>query len=270
MISAKEKLEKRFNDNLHICVGLDTDIKKIPPHLLKEKEPIIEFNKIVIENTYMDAAAYKINFAFYESLGLRGFDIIQKTLEFIPENILKIADAKRGDIGNTSEMYAKAIFDELNFDSITLHPYMGYDSIQPFIDYKDKISFLLALTSNNGANDFEKIKSLEGKFLYQHVIAKANEWNINKNLGIVFGATKIDELKENITTFNDLLVLLPGVGAQGGSLEDVVKNFVLNKINNYLINVSRALIYCDSSKNFGVAINHTIKEYNKKIDLLNK
>ncbi len=270
MISAKEKLEKRFNDNLHICVGLDSDIKKIPTHLLKEKEPIIEFNKIVIENTYPEAAAYKINFAFYEKLGPRGFEIIQKTLELIPENILTIADAKRGDIGNTSEMYAKAIFDELNFDSVTLNPYMGYDTIQPFIDYKNKISFLLALTSNNGANDFEKIKSFEGKFLFQHIIEKANEWNINKNLGIVFGATKIEELKENISSFNNLFVLLPGVGAQGGSLEDVVKIFSTNNSKNYLINVSRALIYCNTSENFGQAINHSIKEYNKKIDLLNK
>jgi orotidine-5'-phosphate decarboxylase len=265
MMNAQEKLKERLNKNLHICVGLDTDLNKIPSHLFKTNEPILEFNKIVIENTYEDAAAYKINFAFYERLGSRGLDIIQKTLEFIPKNILTIADAKRGDIGNTSEMYAKAIFEELNFDSITLHPYMGFDSIQPFLIYKNKISFLLALTSNIGANDFEKIKSSEGKFLFQHVIEKSNEWNINKNLGIVFGATKIEELKENISLFNELYVLLPGVGAQGGSLEDVVKTFDLNNSKNYLINVSRALIYCDTSKNFGEAISHTIKEYNRKV-----
>lgn len=265
MMNAQEKLKERLNKNLHICVGLDTDLNKIPLHLFKTNEPILEFNKIVIENTYEDAAAYKINFAFYERLGSRGLDIIQKTLEFIPKNILTIADAKRGDIGNTSEMYAKAIFEELNFDSITLHPYMGFDSIQPFLIYKNKISFLLALTSNIGANDFEKIKSSEGKFLFQHVIEKSNEWNINKNLGIVFGATKIEELKENISLFNELYVLLPGVGAQGGSLEDVVKTFDLNNSKNYLINVSRALIYCDTSKNFGEAISHTIKEYNRKV-----
>ncbi|MCX7875558.1 MAG: orotidine-5'-phosphate decarboxylase [Melioribacteraceae bacterium] len=269
-MNAQEKIITRLNQNLHICVGLDSDIEKIPKHLLNYNEPILEFNKIIIENTYQFAAAYKINFAFYEKYGAKGFEIIKQTLEFIPDNILTIADAKRGDIGNTSEMYAKAIFDELSFDAITLHPYMGYDSLNPFFSYKDKINFLLALTSNNGAEDFEKLKTIDGNFVFQHVIKKTNEWNKNKNLGIVFGATKIEELKENINSFYDLFILLPGVGAQGGSLDEVVSVFNKNKMNNYLINISRGLIYSDDTINFGNFIKKIIIEHNEliqKIDI---
>lgn len=264
-MTARQKLESRFDKNFHICVGLDTDINKIPRHLLSEKDPVLEFNKIIIESTYEDAACYKINFAFYERFGAQGFDALAQTLELIPKDIFVIADAKRGDIGNTSEMYAKAVFDELKFDSITLHPYMGFDSLQPFLNYKDKINFILALTSNKGASDFEKQKMDNGNFLFQHVIVKANEWNTNRNCGIVFGATKIDELKENITSFGDLVVLLPGVGAQGGSLEEVTITFNENKNNNFLVNVSRALLYCDESDNFHSKVIEQIKAYNQSV-----
>jgi len=264
-MTAREKLLKKLNTGLHICVGLDTDFNKIPNFLKNEKDPIFEFNKIIIESTKEDAAAYKINFAFYEKLGARGLDIIKKTLELIPNNILTIADAKRGDIGNTSEMYAKAIFDEFNFDSITLHPYMGFDSLKPFFDYDKKLNFILALTSNAGSNDFEKLKLENGKYLYQQVIERINEWNQFKNLGIVFGATNLDELKSNLNSFGDLFILLPGVGAQGGSLEEVVKAFLSIHSNNFLINVSRALIYCDASEKFGEKVNLLIKNYNESI-----
>lgn len=264
-MTALEKLKTRLDKNFHICVGLDTDINKIPKHLLTEKEPVLEFNKIIIESTADYAASYKINFAFYERFGARGFDSLAQTLELIPNDVLVIADAKRGDIGNTSEMYAKAVFEELGFDSITLHPYMGFDSLQPFLNYADKINFILALTSNKGASDFEKQKLLSGKFVFQEVIEKANEWNTNKNCGIVFGATKIEELKENITSFGDLAVLLPGVGAQGGSLDEVASSFNQARNNNYLVNVSRALLYCDDSRDFSKSVSNLIKKYNQTV-----
>jgi len=262
-MTALKKLNSRVEKSFHICVGLDTDIEKIPSHLLSEKEPVLAFNKIIIESTVEFAACYKINFAFYEKLGAKGFDDLAKTLELIPKDIFVIADAKRGDIGNTSEMYAKAVFDELKFDSITLHPYMGYDSLQPFFAYTEKINFILALTSNKGAVDFEKQKMADGRFLFQKVIEKANLWNVNNNCGIVFGATKIDELKENISSFNDLIVLLPGVGAQGGSLEEVTAIFNQNNKRNYLVNISRALLYCDNTKEFGSKVTEQINSYNE-------
>lgn len=264
-MTASEKFYSLVNDGKHVCVGLDTDIKKIPPHLLKTDNPIVEFNKIVIENTIDGAAAYKINFAFYEKDGTKGFENLHKTLKMIPQNILTIADAKRGDIGNTSEMYAQSIFDHFKFDSVTLHPYMGYDSIVPFIKYHDKLNFILALTSNKSSADFEKLKLYDGRYLYQTVIQKVNEWNTNRNCGIVFGATNPLELKENIESFGDLAILLPGIGAQGGSLEDVVSTFRASSNNNYLINVSRALLYCDSSPEFGGVINRTLVELNSSI-----
>lgn len=264
-MTAREKLESKLNKDYHICVGLDTDIKKIPKHLLIEKDPVLEFNKIIIDNTAENAACYKINFAFYEKFGAKGFEDLAKTLELIPKDIFVIADAKRGDIGNTSEMYAKAVFEELQFDSITLHPYMGFDSLQPFLNYKNKINFILALTSNTGAADFEKQKMYDGKYLFQHVIEKVNNWNENKNCGIVFGATKIDELKENISSFNNLIVLLPGVGAQGGSLEDVASAFNHAQNKNYLVNISRALLYCDESTSFHSKVKEQINSYNQSV-----
>lgn len=270
MISAVSKLGNKTNQALHICVGLDSDIKKIPSYLTSSKNPLIEFNKTVIDNTYKDAAAYKINFAFYEKYGSEGLDIISKTLEFIPNNILTIADAKRGDIGNTSQMYAQSIFDHFNFDAITLHPYMGHDSLSPFFEYKDKINFVLALTSNSGSSDFEKLRLEDGLFVYQKIIQKIKEWNTNKNCGIVFGATNSDELRSNINSFSGLPVLLPGVGAQGGSLEDVVKLFYEMKNSNFIVNISRSLIYSDSTENFGNVISSTIHHYNLIVQSVKK
>ncbi len=264
-MTALEKINTRLGNNFHICVGLDTDINKIPKHLLSEKDPVLEFNRIIIESTAEHAASFKINFAFYERFGARGFDSLAQTLSLIPNDVLVIADAKRGDIGNTSEMYAKAVFEELGFDSITLHPYMGFDSLQPFLNYEDKINFILALTSNKGASDFEKQKLESGKFVFQEVIEKANDWNTNKNCGIVFGATKIEELKENIASFRDLIVLLPGVGAQGGSLDEVASSFNQARNSNYLVNVSRALLYCDESPGFSKSVSNLIKNYNQTV-----
>ena len=268
MISAASKLTNKTNNGLHICVGLDSDLKKLPAHLLSDKNPLLEFNKIVIENSYKDASAYKINFAFYEKFGSQGFDIISQTLELIPDDVLTIADAKRGDIGNTSEMYAESIFDHFNFDAVTLHPYMGHDSLSPFLEYKDKLNFILALTSNSGSADFEKLRLEGGTFLYQNVIQKVSEWNQHKNCGIVFGATNSEELKMNISSFDGLPVLLPGVGVQGGSLDDVVRIFSEAKNQNYIVNISRSLIYSDSTKNFGEVLNKTLKSYNHSVQSL--
>ena len=267
---ALEKLSKKTAAGMHICVGLDSDINKIPQHLLGNTDPILEFNKIIIENTALNACAYKMNFAFYEKNGEKGIETLFKTLELIPADILTIADAKRGDIGNTSELYAQSIYNNFHFDSVTLHPYMGFDSLSPFLNYKDKINFILALTSNSGSADFEKQKLTNGKFLYQFVIEKVNQWNTNSNCGIVFGATNSEELKDNIATFKSLPVLLPGVGAQGGSLEEVVKTFTDHNNINYLVNVSRALIYTDNTVKFGDMVNDSIKRLDRVIKSIDK
>ena len=249
-MTSQEKIISKNNEGKFICVGLDTDITKIPAFLRDKPDGVFKFNQSIIEATKDFAAAYKINFAFYEREGAKSISELEKTVDLIPQDILSIADAKRGDIGNTSEMYAKSVYEHFKFDSVTLHPYMGKDSLQPFLDFTDKINFILVLTSNPGANDFEKLKLTGGKFLYQNVLQKVNEWNENHNCGIVFGATNLNELKSNIKDFGNLSVLLPGVGAQGGSLENISETF--NRINrkNYIVNVSRAIIYKSSVENF--------------------
>lgn len=249
-MTALEKLSHKNNELKFVCVGLDSDLNKIPKHLLKSKEPLLEFNKEIIESTKNFAAAYKINFAFYEIFGSKGFDIIKQTLSYIPDDVLTIADAKRGDIGNTSQMYAKSVFEYFNFDAVTLSPYMGKDSLQPFLDYSDKLNFILALTSNPGSNDFEKIKTEDGSFLFQRIINSVNSWNSNNNCGIVFGATNLEELILNIKIFGNLSVLLPGVGAQGGSFEDVLAVFRKNERKNFIINLSRGIIYLSDEEDF--------------------
>lgn len=264
-MKAQEKLQNRLSKDLHICVGLDTDKNKIPKHLSPDKIGVLEFNKAIIDATSDFAAAYKINFAFYEEAGAEGMEMLARTLEIIPEDILVIGDAKRGDIGNTSKMYAKSLFDHYKLDASTLSPYMGEDSLSPFLDYTEKIHFILALTSNPGSHDFEKLEITSGKKLYQEVISKVNEWNKNKNCGIVFGATNLDELKENINNFGDLFVLLPGVGAQGGDLEGIVKTFRQNSNNNYIVNVSRALLYADGTKDFANTSKQILQDYNRLI-----
>ncbi|MCF8242058.1 MAG: orotidine-5'-phosphate decarboxylase [Melioribacteraceae bacterium] len=263
-MTAQDKLKSRIGNGLHICVGLDSDIKKIPKHLLSYDDPVLEFNRLLIENTYKEVCAYKINTAFYESSGIDGLRTMEETIKIIPNDILIIGDAKRGDIGNTSRKYAQSIYDCFKFDSTTLHPYMGYDSISPFLEYKDKINFILALTSNPGSNDFEKLQS-DNKYIYEHVIKKCSEWNTNKNIGIVFGATNPDELKNAIDDFGNLFVLLPGVGAQGGDLEKIVSTFEKKKNINYIINVSRAIIYSDSEEEFHLHAKNKLIEYNEQI-----
>ncbi len=267
-MNAQTKLKNKIDKGLHICVGLDSDINKIPPHLKELPLPVFEFNKIIIDATIEYANSYKINFAFYEKDGIEGMETLFKTINYIGKETLIIADAKRGDIGNTSKNYAESIFEYFNCDAITINPYMGLDSVKPFIAYKNKISFILGLTSNSSAVDFEKQKLTNGKFLFQEVIAKVNAWNRFNNCGLVFGATNINELTENISSFNDMPVLLPGVGAQGGSLEKTVEVFKINQKNNFIINISRGLIYINSSKSFWKYVQEKIIANTQRINAL--
>ncbi len=233
-----------------LCVGLDTDITKIPSHLLDSEDPIFEFNKHIIDATKDFCVAYKPNLAFYESSGIPGWISLQKTLDYIPKNIFTIADAKRGDIGNTSEMYAKTFFQTYNFDSVTVAPYMGEDSVTPFLQFPNKWVILLAATSNKGGLDFQyKIVGESGKMLFEKVIEKSLKWGNDENLMYVVGATRADILTKVRAIAPNAFLLVPGVGAQGGSLEDVVK-FGINQDCGLLVNASRSIIYASSGTDF--------------------
>jgi orotidine-5'-phosphate decarboxylase len=235
-----------------LCVGLDPDIKKIPKHLLKEKDPVFEFNRQIIETTHEYAVSYKPNIAFYESLGPEGWESLQKTLEIIPKECFTIADAKRGDIGNTSGLYARAFFDKessgMSFDSITVAPYMGEDSVKPFLDFEGKWVILLALTSNSGSADFQQKQMGEGQ-LFEEVLKVSQKWGSADNLMYVVGATKAEAMTEIRKIIPDHFMLVPGVGAQGGSLEEVAKHG-FNKECGLLVNSSRGIIYASDEKDF--------------------
>lgn len=234
-----------------LCIGLDTDINKIPQHLLNLEDPVFEFNKAIIDATHQYAVAYKPNIAFYEAMGLKGYISLQKTIDYLNLNhpeIFTIADAKRGDIGNTSSQYAHAFFESMQFDSITVSPYMGKDSIEPFLEYKNKYTILLALTSNTGAFDFQTL-TINGKPLYQEVLNTSKTWKNSENLMYVIGATKTEYLQEIRKIIPNSFLLVPGVGAQGGSLQDVCK-YGLNENYGLLINSSRGIIYASTLENF--------------------
>ena len=232
-----------------LCIGLDTDIQKIPEYLSKFDDPVFEFNKQIIDSTKDLCVAYKLNTAFYESNGINGWKSLMKTIEYIPKNIFSIADAKRGDIGNTSKMYAKTFFETMDFDSITVNPYMGSDSVEPFLDFNNKWVILLALTSNKGSEDFQNFSNQSNVKLYQQVIEKSMNWSDDSRIMYVVGATKSDSLKEIRKIIPDHFLLIPGIGAQGGSLDDVVK-FGMNKDCGLLINSSRSIIYAGHGENF--------------------
>lgn len=236
-----------------LCVGLDTDINKIPKHLLSAEDPIFEFNKQIIDATHQYAVAYKPNIAFYESLGSKGWASLEKTMEYIPKDVFTIADAKRGDIGNTSSMYARAFFENMHFDSITVAPYMGSDSVQPFLAFAQKWVILLAATSNPGALDFQqmKVNSTEDT-LFETVIKKSAEWGTSENLMYVVGATRPELLEKIREIIPNHFLLIPGVGAQGGSLSEVCKYGMTDECS-LLINSSRGIIYADDSKVFARA-----------------
>ena len=232
-----------------LCVGLDTDLSKIPPQLLDYEDPIFEFNKAVIDATKDLCVAYKPNLAFYESLGPRGWISLEKTMKYIPKNIFTIADAKRGDIGNTSKMYAKTFFEYFDFDAVTVAPYMGIDSVEPFLEFEDKWVILLGLTSNVGSSDFQKLSLSNGNTLYQEVIKKSHQWGKPENLMYVIGATHPELLKEIRDIASDYFFLVPGVGAQGGDLKAVI-NHGANIEMGLLINSSREIIYAGKGLDF--------------------
>ena len=243
---AQIKKKKSF-----LCIGLDVDLEKIPSHLLNNEDPIFAFNKAIIDATHHFCVAYKPNTAFYEAYGLKGWKSLEKTINYLNETypeIFTIADAKRGDIGNTSAMYAKAFFEDLAFDSVTVAPYMGKDSIEPFLAFKDKHTIMLALTSNEGAFDFQT-KKINEKEVYKHVLETSKNWKNSENLMYVVGATKAEYFKEIRKIIPNSFLLVPGVGAQGGSLQDVCA-YGLTKDIGLLINSSRGIIYASKDLNF--------------------
>jgi len=233
-----------------LCIGLDTDLNKIPSFLKDFDDPIFEFNKRIIDATHDLCVAYKPNIAFYESLGPKGWESLEKTIDYIPNNIFTIADAKRGDIGNTSKMYAKTFFEYFDFDSVTVAPYMGIDSVEPFLEFEDKWVILLGLTSNKGSNDFQQIRSGD-RPLYETVIRKSQAWGSPSNLMYVIGATHPKSFAEVRSMAEDHFFLVPGIGAQGGDLHGVVSNG-MNSDCGLLINSSRGIIYSGGGEDFDV------------------
>lgn len=238
-----------------LCVGLDTDLKKIPEHLLKEEDPMFAFNKAIIDATADYCIAYKPNLAFYESAGLQGWQAFEKTVRYIRENYSDqfiIADAKRGDIGNTSMMYARTFFEELDVDAVTVAPYMGEDSVTPFLGYEGKWVILLALTSNKGSNDFQLVKDEQGEMLFEKVLRTSRRWADDSNMMYVVGATQGKMFTEIRKIVPDHFLLVPGIGAQGGSLSEVCI-YGINKSCGLIVNSSRAIIYADRTENFAQA-----------------
>ncbi|MFY7899843.1 MAG: orotidine-5'-phosphate decarboxylase [Chitinophagaceae bacterium] len=260
----------------YLCIGLDTDITKIPTHLKASKDAVFEFNKAIIDATKDYCVSYKINTAFYESMGLKGWEQMEKTLHYIPDTHFKIADAKRGDIGNTSAQYAKTFFEVLPFDAVTVAPYMGEDSVRPFLEFENKWTIVLGLTSNQGANDFQKLvvknndhdatlvpSILQGPkedLLFKRVLEKVASWGTEDNLMFVVGATRASDLADIRAIIPNHFLLVPGVGFQGGSLEEVSK-YGLNNNVGLLVNASRAVIYASSKEDFASEAAIIAKQY---------
>ncbi len=262
-ITENIKTKKTF-----LCIGLDTDVKKIPESVLKYEDPVFEFNKQIIDATHDLTLAYKPNTAFYESTGIDGWKSLQKTITYIKTkypDIFVIADAKRGDIGNTSAMYAKAFFDNMNFDAITVAPYMGKDSVSPFLEYNNKWVILLALTSNTGAYDFQFIEDKNERKLFENVIEKSKTWANENKLMYVVGATKAEMLQQIRKIIPQHFLLVPGVGAQGGSLQDVAK-YGINKNCGLIVNSSRGIIYAGKDENFANAARQKTKEIQQEMN----
>ncbi|GAA3585530.1 orotidine-5'-phosphate decarboxylase [Snuella lapsa] len=252
-MTTKQLISEIKKKQSFLCIGLDVDLNKIPKYLLQEEDPIFAFNKAIIDATHHLCVAYKPNTAFYEAYGIKGWKALEKTINYINENhpeIFTIADAKRGDIGNTSTMYAKAFFEDLSFDSVTVAPYMGKDSVEPFLAFKNKHTILLALTSNQGAFDFQT-KEVNGKELYKQVLETSKTWESSENLMYVVGATKAEYLAEIRNIIPESFLLVPGVGAQGGNLQDVCK-YGMNDSVGLLINSSRGIIYASNGADFAL------------------
>jgi orotidine-5'-phosphate decarboxylase len=272
-------VEQIFRKRSYLCVGLDSDIAKIPRHLLSGADPVFQFNKQIIDATKDLCVGYKINTAFYEAMGVRGWETLERTVNYIPQEHFKIADAKRGDIGNTSSHYAKAFFESLNFDAVTVAPYMGEDSVKPFLEYNDKWAIVLGLTSNVGAKDFElqrfdtktdlldegiHIEKHGTKFLYEMVLEKVSRWGNTNNLMFVVGATQADEFANIRQLTPEHFYLVPGVGAQGGSLKEISEK-AMTKDCGILVNASRAIIYVSGKEDFADEARIIAKQYQSEM-----
>jgi orotidine-5'-phosphate decarboxylase len=278
-MTRQQLVEQIRKKKSYLCVGLDSDIAKIPRHLLNEANPIFSFNKAIIDATRELCVAYKINTAFYEALGVKGWEAMEQTVRYIGNDHFKIADAKRGDIGNTSSQYAKAFFETMPFDAITVAPYMGEDSIKPFLEYKDKWAIVLGLTSNAGSKDFELQKMVNNKedfedevhvisqhtnYLYETVLQKAAGWGTTGNLMFVVGATQADEFINIRKLTPGHFYLVPGVGAQGGSLKEISEKAMIGDCG-LLVNASRAIIFASGEKDFAEAAKKVAKEYQQEM-----
>ena len=266
-MTRQELFENIKKKQSFLCVGLDTDIKKIPQHLLKEEDPIFEFNKAIIEATAPYCVAYKPNLAFYEAFGVKGMISFEKTIKYLKDNYpdqFIVADAKRGDIGNTSAMYARTFFEEYNVDSLTVAPYMGEDSVSPFLKYEGKWVILLALTSNKGSLDFQFMEDNDGERLFEKVLRTSQKWGNADNMMYVVGATQGGMLEDIRRIVPDHFLLVPGIGAQGGSLQEVVK-YGMNSTCGLLVNSSRAIIYADNTERFAEVAGQKAKEVQQQM-----
>lgn len=260
-------IEIQKKNNSLLCVGLDTDPAKIPASLRSADNPQLEFNRQIIESTSDLVCAYKLNLAFYESAGIKCYETIKRTLELIPSEILTIGDGKRGDIGNTAEQYAGALFNDWKFDAATVNPYMGNDSVEPFIRSDEHGIFLLALTSNKGARDFQYLPC-RGKPLYEHVVRRAKKWNTKNNIGLVVGATHPPELKRIRSITGEMPLLIPGIGAQQGDMEKTVCYGCTKQGNLAVINISRGVIYASGETDFGKASRNAAQVYRDQMNII--
>lgn len=270
-MTTQELIEQIQLKKSFLCIGLDVDLTKIPQHLLVLEDPIFEFNKAIIDATHDLCVSYKPNTAFYEAYGIKGWQSLQKTINYINQNypqLFTIADAKRGDIGNTSSMYAKAFFEDLNFDSVTVAPYMGKDSVEPFLAFQNKHTIMLALTSNEGAFDFQT-KRIDGNELYKVVIETSKAWRNSEKLMYVVGATKAEYFKEIRKIIPNSFLLVPGVGAQGGNLQEVCKYGMSDNVG-LLINSSRAIIYASNGTDFTVKAREEALKIQQEMEVILK
>ena len=266
-MNRKELINQIFTKKSFLCVGLDPDINKIPKHLLELEDPIFEFLKQIIDTTAPYSVASKPNIAFFECLGIKGLITFDKIVRYIKENypeVFIIADAKRGDIGNTAKMYAKTFFEEYDVDAITVAPYMGEDSVQPFLDYENKWTIVLALTSNKGSHDFQFIEDKNGKQVFQHILSKTQKWGNKENLMFVVGATQGSMFSKIRELAPDNFLLVPGVGAQGGSLQEVCK-YGITKECGLLVNSSRGIIFASSDEDFATVAGQKAKELQEEM-----
>ncbi len=262
-MTRQQLVEQIFQKQSYLCIGLDTDVSKIPRHLLSAPDPVFAFNKAIIDATKERCVGYKINTAFYEASGVKGWEAMERTVHYIDDQHFRIADAKRADIGNTSAQYARAFFETLPFDAVTVSPYMGEDSVRPFLEYPGKWAIVLGLTSNKGAEDFE-LQKTSGGFLYEKVLKTVSQWGHPGNLMFVMGATKANEFSKARKITPDHFYLVPGVGAQGGSLKEISRK-AMNKDCGILINVSRAVIYASDGEDFADKSKARAEEYGEEM-----